>query len=134
MEITVKLSAAGQEQLKSWKEYALDGGCDIFRSRQYSAYWAMPVSFQKGKGWLLCEMDNEERTEDERETAHEEATALWKDNLPLPAGYYAFGAEQAEAAFRVGLVHKGESWYENGDADDYDYVVQMTLLGEMRYG
>lgn len=104
---------------------------DLF-SHNYCGYWLRGVEHDSARGWLVWEDD--ERHAPEEEPERDAAFAAWNAGKPLPKGWYRLDRETAVRAWGEGVKWRGERWYENGDANAYDYVLQMTLLGEERYG
>jgi len=41
--------------------------------------------------------------------------------------------ERTKAAWEHGVRRDGVDWYENGDANTYDNLMQLAVLGEIRY-
>ena len=118
---------------------------DLFMT-DHVGYWLRRVdkSGDPTLGQLGWEFEEDPRTtnirfvdrmSDEDETKlHEEAVRAWKDHLPLPPYYFAMNIETAKKSWAAGVKKHGFEWYETGDANTYDYVIQMALLGECKYG
>lgn len=104
---------------------------DIFM-RSYCGYWLRGVEHDPALGCLVWEDDG--RHAQENEPQRKKALAAWRKGKPLPEGWYRLNREAAMRAWAVGVKWRGEKWYEDGDANAYDYVLQVTLLGEERYG
>lgn len=106
---------------------------DQFRM-ECSGYWARGVRFVKarGLGWLVWEDDESHLKGEEPERL--EAVRSWRLGAYLPSGWYRWDRSAAEKAYAIGERLWGENWYEKGDANSYDAVMQLVLLGEVRYG
>ena len=39
-----------------------------------------------------------------------------------------------KAGHSIPRIRWGEDWFSNADTESYDVVIQMALLGEIRYG
>lgn len=104
---------------------------DIFGSPHYAGYWLYGAERDDRLGWLVYE-HGDERRPTERECRH--ARALWHAGEPLPERWYRLDRAAAIKAWAEGVKRFGAEWYENGDGPTYDVVVQMALLGEVRYG
>ncbi len=103
---------------------------DLF-SRDHCGYYLRGVAQEKGLGWLAWEDDEEHAFG--QEPHREEALAAWKEGRPLPQGYYRLDADFARRSWAEGVKLAGERWYEEGDSDRYDQVVQQTLFGKQVY-
>jgi len=112
-----------------WVEY-LTRWPDIF-GRQYAGTWLRGVERDR-TGWLCWEDDERHRRGEEPD--REEALRAWRDNLPLPKGWYRLDRAAALRAWEDGVKRWGVDWYEETDANREDVVVQLALLGEIRYG
>jgi hypothetical protein len=110
---------------------------DIFAST-YIGYWAYGMKRTDGLGWLVYEHAGEGTSV--RGAAglpeYPEVVRLWKQKRKLPPKWYRLDADAAKRAFVEGVKAWGADWYKDGntDATRYDYVLQMVLLGEERYG
>lgn len=51
----------------------------------------------------------------------------------LPKGWYLLDRNTAIRAWCEGVKRWGMDWYEEVDAEREDVVVQLALLGEVRY-
>lgn len=107
---------------------------DLF-NRGYCGYWLYGVEFLTvdGESYTIAY----EQADDDRpsESAQEEAVTCFEDKRPLPKGFHVLSKETAKKAYIEGVKRWGIDWYaNNGDGNGYDYVVQMALLGEVRYG
>ena len=85
-----------------------------------------------GLGWLVAEMDESERYPGKHET--ERVEALWRAGAPLPARWYRLDLAAAMRMWEEGVKHWGVDWYEQCDGPREDVVLQLSLLGEIRYG
>jgi hypothetical protein len=118
------------EPLNSWIEF-LTKYNDIF-GRDYVGYWLFGVARDKKLGWLAYEFIDDEASYMSKN--YDEVIAAWKRGEKLPEKYFVLNEETARRAYVEGIKRKGVEWYEQGDANDYDVVLQWTLLGEVRYG
>ena len=63
------------------------------------------------------------------------AERAFKSGKPLPENYYRLDEAAAVRAYVEGCKRWGADWFESkGDATTYDVVIQLALLGEIRYG
>jgi len=125
------------ERTKLRDEYIEDVALNVDQFRvEYSGYWARGVRFVKARGWLVWEDDESHLQGEEPERA--EAVRSWRlgADRTLPSGWYVWNRETAKEAYAIGERLWGERWYENPgtDANNYDAVMQLVLLGEVRYG
>lgn len=104
---------------------------DLFMST-HCGYWLRGAERDPAIGWLVWE--SLAKPPFDKEPGREKALAAWRAGKPLPKGWYRLDHETAVRAWGEGVKWRGEKWYENGDANAYDYVLQMALLGEERYG
>ena len=103
---------------------------DIF-GMNYCGYWARGIEHDE-TGWLLWESD--EMHQRGHEPERNVAIAAWRSGQPLPAGWYRLDRDAAIRAWCEGVKRWGVNWYDNVDASREDVVVQLSLLGEVRYG
>ena len=83
-------------------------------------------------GWLACERSvTKEMTDSSRLVVIKD---LWYTNQLLPSGCFAIDKEVAARIYEEGIRLCGCDWEDNADNEVYDRVVQMALLGEIRYG
>ncbi len=116
--------------VESWIDWLTLSG-DVF-SRNYIGNWARGVEQDDALGWLVWE-DDESHDHDE-EPDRDAAVAAWKASDSLPANWYRLDKAMAIKAYIVGVRTWGDNWFETkGDANTYDYVLQMAMLGEERY-
>lgn len=104
---------------------------DIF-GRNYCGYWLRGVEHDPKLGWLCWEDDEQHRCDKEPDRAW--ALAAWRSGSDLPTGWFRLDRAAAERAFGAGCKRWGADWFEQGDATRYDVVLQLALLGEIRYG
>ena len=102
---------------------------DIFRN-DHCGYWLRAIAHDDG-GWLVWE-DDEEHLLGQEPNA-DVAKSSWERRVPLPLGWYYLDTVAASKAYDIGVLQWGENWYEEGDSDDFDVVIQLALLGEVRY-
>jgi hypothetical protein len=125
LKVTVEIETTVDPQ---WIDYVVN--CNDLFMRDYCGYWACGVEREADRGWLVFEED------DDREAPKKvPATVLkaWRAGEPLPKGWHRFDQEAAAKAWEHGVLRGGVDWYENGDANDYDAVMQLAVLGEIRY-
>jgi hypothetical protein len=115
-----------------WIEY-LTKYTDIF-GQDYCGYWARGVARDPDKGWLVWEDDGEHDYDAEPNRA--KAIAAWKADDKLLPGWHRLDRQAAINAYIEGVKRWGLNWMDgdNNDARGYDTVVQLALLGEVRYG
>jgi hypothetical protein len=113
-----------------WVEY-LTQNVDIF-GQQYVGYWLRGVERDPDLGWLVWEDD--ERHEWGFEPNRMAARNAWREGQPLPEGWYRLDRAAAVRAWEEGVKRWGVGWYAEVDAPREDLVVQLALLGEVRYG
>ena len=58
----------------------------------------------------------------------------WVNSEPLPKGWFRLDREAALRAWEEGIKRWGVGWYEHTDSNREDVVIQLALLGEIRYG
>lgn len=112
-----------------WVEY-LTHYPDIF-GRQYAGYWLRGVE-QDEYGWLCWEDD--EKCARGSEPNRTEAFVAWVTGEPLPAHWFRLDRAAALRAWEEGVKRWGVDWYQHTDAQREDVVIQLALLGELRYG
>lgn len=119
--------------VESWIDW-LTQSTDVF-GRDYIGYWACGVQHEAALGWLIFEDEaGEFRGLDDVEPNHNEALAAWRAGEKLPTGWHKLDKEMAIKAYVIGVRTWGINWFEEkGDANTYDYVLQMAILGEERY-
>ena len=100
--------------------------------REYYGYWCYGVERDPKLGWLVYVSEDAEGWPP---TADDEAAiAAWRVGEPLSEGWYRFDVGLAKAAWAEGVKRWGCDWYEDGDAERYDVVVQVAALGKIVYG
>jgi hypothetical protein len=116
-----------------WIEYVTQHN-DIFGRTYYAGYWARGIERDLELGWLVAEMDSEERYPGKHET--ERAIALWRAGQPLPTRWYRLDRATALKMWEEGVKLWGVGWYDapEHDGSREDVLLQMALLGEVRYG
>lgn len=112
-----------------WIEY-LTKYPDIFDSNR-AGYWLRGVEHNI-TGWLVWEDDEKCKPGDEPNRA--EALREWMLGNPLPEHWYRLDRAAAIRAWEEGVKRWGVDWYEEADSTREDVVVQLALLGEVRYG
>ncbi len=107
---------------------------DIFGRPHYAGYWARGAAHDPELGWLVAEMDEQERYPGKTETARIEA--LWRAGKQLPARWYRLDQAAALRMWEEGVKRWGVGWYDSPEHDGprEDELLQLTLLGELRYG
>ncbi len=112
---------------EDWIDY-LTKHNDIFMS-SYCGYWLHGVSHRDDK-WLVVEDD--ERSPERDAAEHKRFAA---GMVPSPP-YMVIDKDMAIKAYTEGVKKWGLDWMdsEHGDANGYDVVIQLALLGEVRYG
>jgi hypothetical protein len=115
-----------------WVEY-LTQNVDIF-GQQYAGYWLRGVEHDPELGWLVWEDDERHRNGDEPNRREALEVWIWGKGLPLPKGWYRLDRVAAVRAWEEGVKRWGVGWYAEVDAPREDLVVQLALLGEVRYG
>ena len=114
-----------------WIEYCTQYN-DLFMT-SHSGYWMRGVERDNELGWLVYEIADEDIPFD-KEPNNVEARQLWRAGKELPPGYFRLDKKMAIQAWLEGVRRYGEDWYENTDALRDDVVIQLAMLGEVRYG
>lgn len=128
MKIKVKFELEVEVPQEEWIDF-LTQYRDIF-ARNYCGYWLRAVEWDSKLGWLVWEHDeNWELPSNVKEVEHN-----WQRGLAVPKHFYCLNEAMAIKAFEEGVKKWGEDWFENGDAGRYDFVLQLAMLGEHRYG
>ncbi len=109
---------------------------DLFGTN-YAGYWAYGVSVvgaDTTRHWLVFVGETEGERPGETETAIVET--LHRNRDAMPSTWHVWGPTQWAAAYRYGERLWGERWYDHHDTDAtrYDTIMQLALLGEVRYG
>lgn len=104
---------------------------DIF-STNYIGYWGFGVSLDED-GWLIYEHGDERRP---TEKECNRAVFLHANGERLPEKWHVLDEQTAIKAYAEACKMWGEEWMDgdHGDGPGYDIAIQMTLLGEIRYG
>lgn len=103
---------------------------DIFGTN-HCGYWARGIE-SDATGWLVWEDD--EKCRHGREPDRQAAVAAWRAGEALPEHWYRLDRDAAIKAWCEGVKRGGVKWFDNADANDYDVVIQLALLGEIKYG
>jgi hypothetical protein len=126
MKTTVQIEV---EVPQDWIEFCTKFA-DLF-SRSYCGYWALGAAHDRKLGWLVFD----ESTGGPSEEQLNDAIVAWKAGAVLPSGFYRLDEAAAVKAYGEGCKLWGVDWYDTrGDANTYDVVVQVALLGEVIYG
>lgn len=108
---------------------------EVFR-RDHSGYWA--YGLQVNGGWLVYEMAGEALPTDKEIAAAERAYVAHQlegaSALSLPDKWRMLDRAVAIRAWEEGVKRWGVAWYQHTDGNREDVVVQLALLGEIRYG
>lgn len=97
----------------------------------FCGYWAYGVKFFPGKGWLVCESNDDPIGDDVIRTA----VKAFRSGEELPEGFWRFDRDLAKKALAYGLSRWGTEFVDGTrDYGDYDTAVQMALFGEVVYG
>lgn len=95
-------------------------------------YWAMGIEQSSDKGWLVYEHGGRD-VPGVRDRAS--AVRKWKNGGDLGARWLRLDRAAATRAYLEGVRRWGVGWYrDRSDASSYDCVLQVSLLGEVRYG
>ncbi len=83
--------------------------------------------------WLVYEMGDDGQPSNEDE---DRAVLAYRAGQPLPEGWHVLDEAAAARAHVEGVKRWGVEWQdgEHADAVGYDVVLQLALLGEVRYG
>lgn len=116
-----------------WVDYITQHG-DIFGRQYYAGYWAQGVAHGPNLGWLVAECDENERWPDQHEI--DRVGALWLSGSDLPPRWYRLDRAAALRMWEEGVKRCGVGWYDSPEHDGAreDELLQLTLLGEVRYG
>lgn len=113
-----------------WIDYLTQSN-DIF-TQSRAGYWLRGVEHNKERGWLVWEDD--EKCRFGQEPNREAAIHEWALGNPLPEHWFRLDRAAAIRAWEEGVKRWGITWYEDVDGRLEDVVVQLALLGEIRYG
>ncbi len=100
---------------------------DLFGSN-YCGYWLRGIEHDSD-GWIAWEHNDQSLSM----SAETEMLAAWRAGCLMP-GFFRIDRAMAIKAYIEGVKRWGVDWYKDGDGPRYDVVVQMALLGEVRYG
>jgi hypothetical protein len=111
---------------------------EVFR-RDHSGYWA--YGMQVTGGWLLYEREDGPTPTDKECAEVLRTYRVWrnfthpgKPDLALPKKWHLLDRAVAIRAWEEGVKRWGVNWYDNVDGPRKDVVVQLALLGEVKYG
>lgn len=110
-----------------WIDFCMVG--DIFK-RSYCGYWLKAWDYNDELGSWLC-WEHDDRLEPDND---EEAVNAWKNEKPLPNGWHILNKNIVVKAYLCGVLSRGIDWIERADAWIYDEVIQLALLGDLKYG
>lgn len=113
-----------------WIDYLTQGN-DIFASSR-AGYWLRGAEHDPELGWLVWEDD--EKCHHGEEPNRVTAYKAWKSGEALPEHWFRLDRAAAIRAWEEGVKRWGITWYEDVDGRLEDVVVQLALLGEIRYG
>lgn len=116
-----------------WIDYITQHS-DVFGRTYYAGYWAQSVAHDVDLGWLVAECDEHERFPGKHES--ERVEALWRAGKDLPPRWYRLDRAAALRMWEEGVKHFGVGWYDDPEHDGAreDVLLQLVLLGEVRYG
>jgi hypothetical protein len=117
----------------NWIDY-LVGSSDIFSTNR-CGYWMYGMEWNEKLGYLCFE--HEEKLSLNQVTQLSEYEAIvqaWREGKELPDHWFRLNKEVAIQAWLEGIKRWGMDWYRQVDAIKEDVVVQLALLGEVRYG
>ena len=116
-----------------WVDY-LTQHSTIFGRPYYAGYWARGAEHDPELGWLVWEDDEQHGRG--REPEREAALRAWRAGEPLPARWYRLDRATALRMWEEGTKQWGIGWYDSPEHDGAreDELLQLTLLGEVRYG
>jgi hypothetical protein len=128
----IELTGETLDDLNDWTEMLLEYS-DIFMTG-YCGYWLMGVDNTEDLGYLCYEFEDESAPMGIDHPDYVEADRAWRAGEALPKNWHVLNKQVAAKAFVEGVKKYGVDWYQNGDSESYDYVMQMALLGEIVYG
>lgn len=114
----------------NWVEYVTQCN-DLFETTR-AGYWLRGVEYDAALGWLCWEDD--EKCRHGEEPNLKEALEAWQAGKTLPEHWFLLDRTAALRAWEEGVKRWGVDWYEQVDAQREDVVLQLALLGEVRYG
>lgn len=109
---------------ESWISFCLG---EVFE-RRYCGYWLFGFEYDAILGWLTYESDSRPTDDDAAPALRQFQTG--KVDL---AHWQILNRDVAIKAYIEGVKRFGEAWYEKAYASDYDVVIQLALLGEVKY-
>lgn len=105
---------------------------EIFGRPHHAGYWLYGAAQDDELGWLVFEMKDERRPD---KAAIEHVKVLWLCGKDLPENWYRLDQAAAIRAWEIATKRWGElGWPDFRDGPHEDEVIQLTLLGELRYG
>lgn len=114
---------------KFWIEYCTQYS-DLFYTNR-CGYWMRGVERTKARGWLAYESGGE--VSPGEEPFLKEAKKAWREGTKLPPGYFVINEDTAIKAWVEGVKRYGVDWYDDIDANREDVVMQLALLGDIKY-
>ena len=112
-----------------WPTYIMHHS-DIFGSNTIG-YWAFGVAHDEALGWLVYEHGGEQ-SPDDAECAR--VAGMWIRGESLPERWSRINRFLALRAWEEGVKKWGVDWQDDTDSTREDIVLQLALLGELRYG
>ncbi len=109
-----------------WITY-LTRHCDIFLTT-YSGYWLRGLDHDDALGWLCWESND--KCPHGEEPDREKALKAWRAGEELPPHWFRIDRQAALRAWEEGVKRWGSDWRK---ADREDTVIQLALLGEVKY-
>ena len=106
---------------------------DIFMT-DHCGYWLSGMEQEDDLGWLVYESgeDDENAQIAFLKPEYKKVVKDWKNGKTLPKKWMRLNRDVAIKAWVEGVKKYGVDWYENSDANSYDYVIQMAILGELK--
>lgn len=98
-------------------------------------YWMYGMEHDAELGWLCYEHDEKwtvRQVEARYREGYEDIVAAWRGGAPLPPGWYRLDTNAAIEAYVWAVKRYGTN--TTIDAPRKDTVIQLALLGEVRYG
>ena len=116
-----------------WVDYVTQH-YDHLRAQYYAGYWARAVVHDPALGWLVAEMDEVGSLPRQvRDRPH--GGALAGLAIDLPPRWYRLDRTAALRMWEEGVKRCGVDWYDDRARRRLeDVLLQLTLLGEVRYG
>lgn len=117
-----------------WIDFCTSSYQDIF-IYGYCGYWMQGLEHDDELGWLVRQSDDDRPAiMVAKDAGYSKIVEAWKTGQDLPEGWHRLNKDAAIKAYAAGIKRYGLDWYENGDANTYDFAIQMALLGEIVYG